>query len=282
MQAAINAGGTFLPTDLPNPPIYSKVNPADAPILTLALSGTTMPLYKVEDLADTTLAQKIAQLPGVGLVTISGGQKPAVRVQANPTALASYGLSLEDMRTALGGGQRGSGQGKHRRAAAGVHDRGQRSAILERRLQEGDHRLQEWRAGARVGCRQRYRRRREYRASRLVQRYAGGDCKHSAAAGRQHHQRGGPDRGAAAATAGFAAAFGIGLHSHRSHDHDSSFGQGCAVRVDADRGAGGHGHLPVPAQPGGHGHSQRRGARCRWWAPSARCTCWAIRWTIFR
>src|SRR5579864_2686109 len=101
VQAAINAGGTFLPTDLPNPPIYSKVNPADAPILTLALSCDTMPLQKVEDLADTTLAQKISQLPGVGLVTISGGQKPAVRVQANPTALASYGLSLEDLRTAL-------------------------------------------------------------------------------------------------------------------------------------------------------------------------------------
>src|ERR1700730_2890160 len=101
LQAAINAGGTFLPTDLPNPPIYSKVNPADAPILTLALSCDTMPLQKVEDLADTTLAQKISQLPGVGLVTISGGQKPAVRVQANPTALASYGLALEDLRTAL-------------------------------------------------------------------------------------------------------------------------------------------------------------------------------------
>ena len=101
VQAAINAGGTFLPTDLPNPPIYSKVNPADAPILTLALSCDTMPLQKVEDLADTTLAQKISQLPGVGLVTISGGQKPAVRVQANPTALASFGLSLEDLRAAL-------------------------------------------------------------------------------------------------------------------------------------------------------------------------------------
>jgi len=101
VQAAINAGGTFLPADLPNPPIYSKVNPADAPVLTLALASSTVPLYTVEDLADTTLAQKIAQLPGVGLVTISGGQKPAVRIQANPTALASYGLSLEDMRTAL-------------------------------------------------------------------------------------------------------------------------------------------------------------------------------------
>ena len=102
VQAAINSSGTYLPTDLPNPPIYSKVNPADAPILTLALTSNTMPLSKVEDLADSALAQKISQVTGVGLVSISGGQKPAVRVQANPTALASYGLSLEDVRTALG------------------------------------------------------------------------------------------------------------------------------------------------------------------------------------
>jgi multidrug efflux pump len=86
---------------LPNPPIYAKVNPADAPILTLALTADSLPLSKVEDLADTSLAQKISQLPGVGLVSISGGQKPAVRIQANPTALASYGLSLEDLRAAL-------------------------------------------------------------------------------------------------------------------------------------------------------------------------------------
>ena len=102
MQAAINAATTYLPRDLPNPPIYSKVNPADSPILTLALTSDTLPLSKVEDLADTALAQKISQLPGVGLVSISGGQKPAVRIQANPTALASYGLSLEDLRTVLG------------------------------------------------------------------------------------------------------------------------------------------------------------------------------------
>jgi len=101
VQAAINAGTTYLPKDLPNPPIYSKVNPADSPILTLALSSDTLPLSKVEDLADTALAQKISQLTGVGLVSISGGQKPAVRIQANPTALASNGLSLEDVRTAL-------------------------------------------------------------------------------------------------------------------------------------------------------------------------------------
>ena len=101
VQAAINAAATYLPKDLPNPPIYSKVNPADTPVLTLALTSDTLPLSKVEDFADTNLAQKISQLPGVGLVTISGGQKPAVRVQANPTALAGYGLGMEDLRAAL-------------------------------------------------------------------------------------------------------------------------------------------------------------------------------------
>jgi len=101
VQASINGASNLLPLGLPNPPIYSKVNPADAPILTLALTSKSLPLSKVEDLADTMLAQKISQLPGVGLVSISGGQRPAVRIQANPTALASYGLSLEDLRTTL-------------------------------------------------------------------------------------------------------------------------------------------------------------------------------------
>ncbi|HQT94134.1 MAG: acriflavine resistance protein B [Acidobacteria bacterium 21-70-11] len=101
VQAAINAAGTYLPRDLPNPPIYSKINPADAPVLTLALTSDTLPLPKVEDFADTRFAQKIAQLPGVGLVSISGGQKPAVRVQVNPTTLSSYGLTMEDIRTAI-------------------------------------------------------------------------------------------------------------------------------------------------------------------------------------
>src|SRR5438046_4438307 len=90
VQAAINAASTFLPRDLPNPPIYSKTNPADAPVLTLALTSDVLPLSKVQDLADTRLAQKISQLSGVGPVSLSGGQKPAVRIQANPTALAAY------------------------------------------------------------------------------------------------------------------------------------------------------------------------------------------------
>ncbi len=102
VQAAINAAGNLLPTDLPSPPIYSKVNPADTPIITIAVSSTSLPLTKLEDLVDTRLAQKLSQLPGVGLVSISGGQRPAVRIQANPRALAALGLTLEDVRSAIG------------------------------------------------------------------------------------------------------------------------------------------------------------------------------------
>jgi len=101
VQAAINAAQTYLPAGLPSPPIYSKSNPADAPIMTLAVTSKTYPLPQVEDFTDTRLAQKISQVTGVGLVTISGGQKPAVRIQANPTALSAHGISLENIRAAL-------------------------------------------------------------------------------------------------------------------------------------------------------------------------------------
>ncbi|HTM61792.1 MAG TPA: efflux RND transporter permease subunit, partial [Burkholderiales bacterium] len=101
VQAAINAGSNLLPSDLPAPPVYSKVNPADAPIITLGLSSRTMTLPEIQNLADTRLAQKLSQVAGVGLVTLSGGQRPAVRVQANPLALAANGLGLEDVRTAI-------------------------------------------------------------------------------------------------------------------------------------------------------------------------------------
>ena len=101
VQEAINGGGSFLPSDLPSPPVYNKTNPADAPVLTLAITSDSMPLSQVEDLVDTRLAPKIAQISGVGLVSISGGQKPAVRIQANPVKLASFGLNMEDLRTAL-------------------------------------------------------------------------------------------------------------------------------------------------------------------------------------
>ena len=126
VQAAINAATTFLPADLPNPPIYSKINPADAPILTMALTSKTLPLSKLEDLADTRLAQKISQLSGVGLVSISGGQKPAVRVQVNPTQLSSYGLTMENIRTAIAQANvnqaKGSFDGAHQSYTIGAND----------------------------------------------------------------------------------------------------------------------------------------------------------------
>ena len=126
VQQSINASGTYLPKDLPNPPIYSKTNPADSPILTLALSSTTLPLSQVQDLADTRLAQKISQLPGVGLVSISGGQKPAVRIQANPTKLSGLSLNLEDIRTAIAAANvnqaKGSFDGRRQSYTIGAND----------------------------------------------------------------------------------------------------------------------------------------------------------------
>src|SRR6266403_1883039 len=101
VQAAINAAGNLLPSDLPAPPVYAKVNPADAPILTLGITSKTLPLTQLEDLADTRLAQKISQIEGVGLVSVSGGQRPAVRIIANVRALAAYGLNIDDLRTTI-------------------------------------------------------------------------------------------------------------------------------------------------------------------------------------
>jgi multidrug efflux pump len=126
VQAAINAAATYLPADLPNPPVYSKTNPADAPILTLALTSKELPLPQVEDLADTRLAEKISQLPGVGLVSIGGGQKPSVRIQANPTSLASYGITLEDLRAAIASANvneaKGNFDGKQQAYTIGAND----------------------------------------------------------------------------------------------------------------------------------------------------------------
>jgi multidrug efflux pump len=126
VQRSINASGTYLPPDLPTPPIYTKTNPADTPILTLALTSEELPLTKVEDLADTRLAPKISQLPGVGLVSISGGQKPAVRIRANPTALASFGLNLEDLRSVLVAANvnqaKGNFDGPHQAYQIGAND----------------------------------------------------------------------------------------------------------------------------------------------------------------
>ena len=189
VQAAINAANTFLPTDLPNPPIYSKVNPADAPILTLALTSDTLPLDKIEDAADTNLAQKISQVTGVGLVTIAGGQKPAVRIQANPAQLASYDLSLEDLRTAVAAANvdqaKGTLNGARQSYTIGANDQ----LLIERGLQAGHRRLSQRRAGPRLRRGHRRRCRRKLAAGRLDESPARGHRQHPAPARRQHHRR---------------------------------------------------------------------------------------------
>ena len=161
VQAAINAAYSFLPSDLPLPPVYSKVNPADAPILTLALTSKTLPLPQIEDLADTRFAQKISQLPGVGLVSISGGQRPAVRIHVNPTALAAYGLTLEDVRTALAAANvnqaKGSFDGPRQSYIIGANDQ----LVHRQGIQAAHHRLPKRRARHAFRRRRGDRRRRE-------------------------------------------------------------------------------------------------------------------------
>jgi len=136
VQAAINAAGNLLPADLPAPPIYAKINPADAPVLSLALTSKTLPLPVVEDLADTRLAQNISQLPGVGLVSIGGGQRQSVRIRANPSALAAYGLNIDDMRTTVGNGNvntaKGNFDGPSRSFSINANDQLKSTADYER------------------------------------------------------------------------------------------------------------------------------------------------------
>ena len=200
VQASINAAGTYLPPDLPNPPIYSKVNPADAPILTLALTSTSVPLTKVEDLADTTLSQKISQLPGVGLVSISGGQKPAVRIPRQPDARWPLtDLSLEDVRTALGqtniNQAKGNFDGLTPGYTIGANDQiltsaGYKPVIIA---------YQKRRACAARGRRNGGGWGGEHSAGSLDEHHSGRDCEHSAPTRRQYHRRRRPNTGALAA-----------------------------------------------------------------------------------
>ena len=169
VQAAINAAGNLLPSDLPAPPIYAKVNPADAPILTLALTSKTLPLTQVEDLADTRLAQKISQQPGVGLVSISGGQRPAVRVQVNPRALAAYGLNIDDLRTTIGNANVNTPKGNFDGPAQATTINANDQITDPERIPRSGDRLSQRRAGAADGRRHRRQRRREHQARRLGQ-----------------------------------------------------------------------------------------------------------------
>ena len=224
VQAAINAAGNLLPSDLPAPPIYAKVNPADAPILTLGLTSKTMPLTQVEDFVDTRLAQKISQLPGVGLVSISGGQRPAVRIRADIRKLAAYGLNIDDLRTTLGNANvntpKGNFDGAMRAYTINANDQ-IRNASDYRSL------IVAYKNGSPVrlsdvgdvvdGAAER-------QARRLDERDAGDHPQHPAPARRQRHRGGRGHQVAAAAIAGHAARRDRPQRPDRPHRHHPRLG----------------------------------------------------------
>ena len=268
VQAAINAATTFLPTNLPVPPIYSKTNPADAPILTLAITSSTVPLPKVEELAETRMAQRISQLKGVGLVSISGGQRPAVRVQANPTALASYGLSLETLRTALASANVNQAKGNFDGPdqAWTINDNDQ----LQAGAQYGPI-IIAYRNGAPV------------RISDVATVIDGAENTKLAAwvnADRaivlNIQRQPGTNIISVVDTVQallpqIKASLPQGIDVQvitRPHHHHPGIGEGRGIRTDAHDRAGRDGHLPVPAQRFGHHHSRASPCRFRWWARS--------------
>ena len=148
IQAAINAASGQLPRELPAPPTYRKVNPADSPILLLSVTSDSLPLTEVDDNADTKLAQQISQISGVGQVSIGGEQKPAIRIQLDPAKLVAKDISLEDVRAPAGDHHRQHAQGQHRRRGAQLHHLRQRPADRRRQLERRDHRLPQRRAAA--------------------------------------------------------------------------------------------------------------------------------------
>ena len=262
VQAAINAAGNLLPSDLPAPPIYAKVNPADAPILTLAVTSKTLPLTTVEDLADTRLAQKISQLPGVGLVSISGGTAPAVRIRANLQTLAAYGLNIDDLRTTIGNANIEPAQGQFRRPGAGLHDQRQRPARERRPVLRRGRRLQERRAGAAVRRRDRGRAPENTKLGAWSEHHAGRHPQHPAPARRQRHRGGRRRQGAPAASSPPRCPASIEWRSLTDRtDDDPRLGPRRRVRAHARRRAGRAGDLRLPAQHSAPRSS--RASRCR-------------------
>ena len=256
VQAAMNAANGVLPK-MPNPPTYSKVNPADTPLLTLRITSDTLPLEKVNDLADTVLAQKLSEVTGVGLVTIEGNQKPAVRVRINPTALASQGLSLEDVRTALiqnnVNAPKGSFDGQRQSYAINANDQifsaadfreviiASRNGAPVRLRDVGDVidnveniRMAGWVDGKPTVIVD-------------IQRQPGANIIETAK----------PRQSAVAEAALDGSPLGQDRHPHRPDGDHSRLGAGCPVHACPGGGAGGHGDLCLPAEVLGHGDSQR-------------------------
>ena len=272
VQAAINAAGTYPARAIcPTRRSTARPIPADAPILTLALTSNTLPLSKVEDLADTRLAQKISQLPGVGLVSISGGQKPAVRIQANPTALAAYGLSLEDLRTALGQANvnqaKGSFDGPRQAYTIDANDQLLTSDAV--RAARSSPTATARRCGS-SDVADVDRRRGERQAGRLDERHARGDREHPAAAGRQHHRAWSTAsrRCCRSCKASLPPSINVAVLTDRTTTIRASV-EDVQFELMLTVGAGGDGDLPVPAQPCRPRSFPAWPCRCRWSARSA-------------
>ena len=270
VQAAINAADSLLPNDLPQPPVYSKVNPADTPMLTLAVTSEHRAAAAGHDLVDTRVAQKLSQIPGVGLVSIAGGQRPAVRVQANPQALA--GARAEPARTSAR-----SIAAANVNQPKGSFDGPQRSFTLDandqlrspRGLQEPDHRLPRRRADPPARRRRHRRRRREPPPVGVGQRAAGGAHQRPAPARRQRHRGRRSHQGAAAAAHREPAVDPPGGRPQRPHRDHPRLGRGRAARADLRHRPRRAGHVPVPAQLRRRRSSRASPCRCRWSAPSA-------------
>ena len=260
VQAAINAAGNLLPSDLPSPPVYAKVNPADAPVLTLAVTSKIEPLTKVHDMVDTRLAQKISQLPGVGLVSLEGGQKPGVRIRANPTALAAYGLNVDDLRTTISNANvntpKGNFDGPARAYTINANDQITdpatfRDIVVAYRngapVRVSDVATVERGAG-------------EQPAGRLGELDTGGDRERPAPARRQRHRRRRQHQGAAAAAARDPAALARRDDPDRPHAHHPRLGARRADRAHLRRRPGRRRDLPLPRRLAGHAHPQPVGA----------------------
>ena len=257
VQTAINAAAGQLPKNMPTPPTYHETNPADAPILVLGLTSDVLPITTVDDYAESILAQKLSQVPGVGLVGIGGEQHPAVRIQFNPAQLAANGLDLEDVRTALTNVSviqpKGSLYGQTRTYTLQTTDQ-----ILK--PQDWDNQIIAYRNGGPIRVRdvgQADHRAAGRNAEGLGQSASRHHSRRPAAAGRQRHQHGAGDQGCAAATGTVHPADHQGLGDLGSHDDHPRLGRGRAVHAAADDRPGRRRDLPVPAQSLGNAHSRR-------------------------
>ena len=259
VQAAINAATGLLPAGLPAPPVYAKINPANAPVLTLAAMSKTLPLTEVEDLADVRIAQKISQVSGVGLVSIAGGQRPALRVKLNPRALAAYGLAIDDIRTDITNQNtdlpKGNFDGPSQNSTINNNDQLQTRGRLPkfgRGLQKRRRRSSFRRGDGRTGAG-------EHRARRLGEPNSRDHPQHSAPAGDQRHRSRRRGEGGAAETPADASGRRRPDDRVRPDRHDSRLGDGCRARPRARSRARRHGNLRLSPQSAGDAHSEPLG-----------------------